>query len=203
MDKAKTSESHPLRVDFVDCAAVALRGRLGMTFAPGKKQRDALTGPWDRDLDSDLARLRDEYHTDVLVSLMEEHEYEELQIAGLRERAADYGIEVLWFPIRDTSCPESDEEFDEAVGRIVGALRDGKTVIIHCKGGLGRTGLTAAAGLLSASSELTAGEAISAVRRARAGAVENERQEEFVAGYASRIRRRGQPAGFGDCASSR
>lgn len=180
----RTSATHPLQVDFVDTSQLNLPGRLGLTFAPGKKQRGALTGHWDRDLDADLARLRDEYQTDMLVSLMEEHEYQQLQISGLRERAKDYGIEVLWFPITDTSCPESEEEFGEAVGRMVGALRAGKTVVIHCKGGLGRTGLTAAACLLSAGADLTADEAIKAVRRARAGAVENLRQEEFVAKYA-------------------
>lgn len=189
MNNAITSATHPLRVDFVDAAELNLPGRLGMTFAPGKKQRDALTGHWDRDLDADLARLRDEYGADLLVSLMEEHEYEELRIAGLRERARDYGIEMLWFPVRDTSCPESEEEFDKVVTRTVAALRDGKTVVIHCKGGLGRTGLTAAACLVSAGSDLTAEESVRIVRRARTGAVENERQEEFVARYARRARR--------------
>lgn len=188
MTAVRTSATHPLRVDFVDSAAHNLPGRLGLTFAPGKRQRDALTGHWDRDLDADLARLRDEYGADLLVSLMEEHEYEELRIADLRDRAVDYGIEVLWFPVKDTQCPESEEEFAAAIGRVVGALREGQTVIIHCKGGLGRTGLTAAACLLSAGSSLTADEAIRAVRRARAGAVENERQEEFVARYARGLR---------------
>ena len=189
MDDVRTSATHPIRVDFVDSAALGLAGRLGMTFAPGKKQRDAATGSWDRDLDADLARLRDEFRTGLLVSLMEEHEYAALQITQLREMAKDYRIEVLWFPIRDTACPESEEEFDEAVGRITGALRGGKTVVIHCQGGLGRTGLTAAACLIAAGSDLSAEEAIRVVRRARAGAVENERQEEFVASYARRARR--------------
>lgn len=188
MDSARTSTTHPIRVDFVGAADLNLPGRLGMTFAPGKKQRDALTGRWERDLDADLARLRGEYRTDLLVSLMEEHEYEELQITDLRARAADYGIEVLWLPVKDTMCPESDAEFDETVGRIVSTLRDGKTVVIHCKGGLGRTGLTVAACLVSAGTDLTADEAIRIVRRARTGAVENERQERFVAEYARRIR---------------
>lgn len=188
MEMVRTSVTHPLRVDYVDTAGLGLPGRLGLTFAPGKKQRDAMTGRWDRDLDADLARLRDEYRTDLLVSLMEEHEYKELRISGLRERAPEYGIEVLWFPVKDAMCPEREEEFDEAVARMVGALRDGKTVVIHCKGGLGRTGLTAAACLVSAGTDLAADEALRIVRRARAGAVENERQEEFVARYAVRVR---------------
>jgi len=39
-------------------------GRAGLTFAPGKKLRDALTGHWHRDLDSDLQRLRFEFGAD-------------------------------------------------------------------------------------------------------------------------------------------
>jgi protein-tyrosine phosphatase len=160
-----------------------------MTFAPGKKQKDASTGSWARDLDMDLKQLRDEYHTDLLVSLMEDKEYPMLQIPNLRERAADYGIEVLWFPIGDGSCPTSIEEFGGAVQRVVTALRNGNTVVVHCKGGWGRTGIMAAACLLSIESDLTPEEAIAIVRRARAGTVENERQERFVAQYASYLRR--------------
>ena len=44
-----------------------------MTFAPGKKHH-GMTGHWDRDLDTDLARLRAEYKTDLLVSLLEEQQ---------------------------------------------------------------------------------------------------------------------------------
>lgn len=181
--------THPIRVDFVPSDKLPGSGKLGMTFAPGKKQRDAATGSWARDLEMDLERLRDEYQTDLLVSLMEEHEYPLLQIADLRERAADYGIEVLWFPIGDGSCPRSIEEFGGAVERVVAALRSGKTVVVHCKGGWGRTGIMAAAALLSVTSDLTPEEAIATVRRARKGTVENERQERFVAQFARHLGR--------------
>ena len=57
---ARTSTTHPLRVDFVDTADLKLPGRLGLTFAPGKKQRHAQTGSWDRDLEIDLRALKNE-----------------------------------------------------------------------------------------------------------------------------------------------
>ena len=62
-----TSESHPIRVDFLPPEALKLPGRLGMTFAPGKK----VEGRWERDLETDLQRLKEEYHAEVLVSLMD------------------------------------------------------------------------------------------------------------------------------------
>ncbi len=67
MNTTRTSDTHPLYVDFIDAKELPLPGRVELTFAPGKKQLSALTGRWDRDLDKDLTRLRDHWHTDVLV----------------------------------------------------------------------------------------------------------------------------------------
>lgn len=175
----RNSHTHPLRVNFIDDERVRLPGRIGLTFAPGKKQKHAATGKWDRDLDEDLRRLRDEFGTDLLVSLLEEHEFVELQIMGLRQRARFFGMEVLWFPIRDVSVPDSIDGFQLCVDTVVNRLRNGETVVIHCKGGLGRTGLLAAACLV-ATSDLTPDEAVAIVRRARPGAIETTAQEEYV-----------------------
>jgi protein-tyrosine phosphatase len=178
MRQARTSHSHPIRVDFVTTEKLLMPGRIGLTFAPGKKHH-GMTGHWDRDLDADLARLRDEYQTDLLVSLIEEHEFAALQIANLRERVVSHGIEMLWYPIRDVSVPTSIEDFAETVNRVVQALSEGRTVVIHCMGGLGRTGLVAAACLM-ATTELDAREAIGIVRHARAGTIQTREQERYV-----------------------
>jgi FAD/FMN-containing dehydrogenase len=66
---ARTSATHPIRVDFIPKPEHGLAGQLGMTFAPGKKAH-GIDGHWDRDLMADLGRLRQEYATDVLVSLI-------------------------------------------------------------------------------------------------------------------------------------
>lgn len=179
---ARTSTTHPLRVDFVDTVDLKLPGRLGLTFAPGKKQRHAQTGSWDRDLETDLRALKNDFKTDLLVSLIEEHEFAHLQILELREEAPLYGIEVLWFPIRDQSVPTSIEQFHEAVQLIVERLSESRTVVIHCMGGLGRTGLVAAAALV-AITELNPQEAIRIVRRARQGAIETTEQAEYVSEF--------------------
>jgi protein-tyrosine phosphatase len=190
MMKRMTSDTHPIRVDFVALDGLGMQGRLGLTFAPGKKQPQGLSGHWDRDLDKDLGRLRDEYHADLLVSLIEEHEFEALKIKALRERAADYRIRSVWFPIVDQSTPgpESFAQFRALIETICGALDEGQTVVIHCMGGLGRTGLVAAACLLVKAADLTPEEAIRLVRKARAGTVERQSQEEYVAEFARRIR---------------
>jgi protein-tyrosine phosphatase len=138
----RTSLTHPLRVDFIAPDQVTFLGRLGLTFAPGKKHH-GMTGHWERDLELDLARLCGEYGVTLLVSLIEEHEFDALQIRELRERAGEFGIKVLWSPIRDVSVPKSAHEFAPAVQTVVGALRAGQTVVVHCMGGLGRMGTEA------------------------------------------------------------
>src|SRR5690606_25910059 len=87
---ALTSETHPIRVDFIPDDAELGPGRLGMTFAPGKKAY-GIAGKWDRDLDMDLARLVREYDARVLVSLLADHEYEKYGIAGLESAADRHG----------------------------------------------------------------------------------------------------------------
>ena len=51
-------------------------------------------------------------------------------------------------------------------------------MVVHCRGGLGRAGLTAACLLVQAGME--PGEAMALVRKTRPGAIENSRQEKFV-----------------------
>ena len=135
-----------------------------------------------------MLRLRRYYKTDVLISLIEDHEFADLQIATLRERAKDFEMENHWFPIRDQSVPASMENLEKLVEVIARLLKKEKNVVIHCMGGLGRTGLVAAACLI-ALTNLSAAEAVRAVRAARKGAVENSRQEEFVASFTSYYRK--------------
>ncbi len=178
-----TSQSHPIRVDFVSPDVVASPGRIGLTFAPGKKDSSAWTGAWNRDLDADLGRLRSHYGTDVLVSLIEDgrfriDELELLRIGDLFERVKANAMETVWFPIEDVSVPTSLDDFVGLVSQLVEAVVLGRTVVVHCRGGLGRSGLVAASCLVGLG--LTPGAAIAAVRSARRGAVETPAQAAYV-----------------------
>lgn len=186
MEKIRTSETHRIRVDFIRTGSFQVLNRLGMTFAPGKKQTDALTGAWDRDLRMDLERLTNAYRVRRLISLLEDEEFEALQIRDFAAECARAMIEVVRFPIRDVSVPDSMEDFVEMVAGAVDSLKDGETVVTHCKGGLGRAGLTAACIVVAATdAEISAGEAIELVREARSGAIETETQEQFVGEFES------------------
>jgi protein-tyrosine phosphatase len=187
MRKIKTSDSDPIIVAFVETSGFSFPGRIGLTFAPGKKQPDGLTASWDRDLELDLARLSAEYGTEILVTLIEAHEFDKLGIPDLRARTSHHKIESIWFPIPDTRVPQSMQEFSTLIEKLAAHLNAGKTVVIHCMGGRGRTGLVAAACLL-ATTELTVPQAIMAVRQARSGAIENTDQENFVRDFANHLR---------------
>ena len=177
MRSAWTSDSHPIRVDFLDGAVVAPPGRLGMTFAPGKRH-NGRTALWERDLPKDLARLRGEYRTDVLVSLVEEHELAAVRIPLLVEGARAVGIETVRFPIVDVSIPRETPPVLALVGRLVADLQAGRVVVVHCMGGLGRTGVIA--GCVAVALGRAPEDAVRQVRAARKGTIETREQERFV-----------------------
>jgi len=165
-------------------------GRLGMTFAPGMKT-PGQRGRWERDLETDLRVLREEYGADVLVSVIEEHEYSGYGIPELFERDLVGGIEVLRFAIEDMNVPREAEaeEYEGLIRNIVDRMREGKNVIVHCRGGLGRTG-TVAACVLVALGDHSADDAIDAVRAARKGTVQTRDQEDFVRRFEETLRGR-------------
>ena len=179
MTTAKTSRSHPLRVD--NLAIEGLSGVIGLTFCPGKKQRGALSGDWDRDLTADLDAIMSSGGK-ALVTLMESGELSavHLPLTELAQKTASFGLEWHHLPIRDVDVP--DERFEDlwtySGVRLRNLLVNGEKVVIHCLGGLGRTGTVA--GRLLVEFGVTPGDAIKAIRSARAGTIETRKQEEYV-----------------------
>ena len=190
-ENVRTSETEPILVDFLPDAGVDLPGRLRMTFAPGMKA-PSLGGRWERDLAADLRELEETHGADALVSLMEEHEYGGYGIPELLEEGGiDSNIEVVRFAIKDMGIPREAEaqEFEAMISSVVERLRGGQTVVVHCRGGLGRTG-TVAACTLVALGRHSADEAIGAVREARPGTVQTAGQEDFVRRFEKTTRSR-------------
>jgi rhodanese-related sulfurtransferase len=145
-----TSETNPIQVDFLPDHEVEAPGRIGMTFAPGM-WAGSMQGRWERDLAADMQALEEKHETDVLVSLMEEHEYHGYRISQLLERDKLGGIEILRFAIKDMGVPREaeSEKFDAFVQDLVQRLEQGQNVVVHCRGGLGRTGTVAACVLVA------------------------------------------------------
>jgi ADP-ribosyl-[dinitrogen reductase] hydrolase len=172
----RTSATHPLQIESVETPG---GGRIGMTLCPGKRDPWAMTGSWERDLDSDLAVIG-AWGCSALVTLMERHELEHLGVEGLGETARSAGLDWYHLPMRDGSIPTA--AFESQWLTSGKALRDrllgGESIVVHCRGGLGRTGLVAAR-LLIELGESPKG-ALSRVRAARPGAVETREQEIYV-----------------------
>jgi hypothetical protein len=175
-----TSESDPILVDLLPSEEVSTPGRLGMTFAPGM-WAESVRGRWERDLDADMRTLEQEHGADVLVSLMEDFEYGYYGIPELLEGGSYGGLEILRFAIPDMGVPREAEsqEFAIFIREVVSRLEAGKTVVVHCRGGLGRTGVVAACVLVALGNHDADG-AIQEVRRARRGTVQTGEQVEFV-----------------------
>jgi ADP-ribosylglycohydrolase/protein-tyrosine phosphatase len=192
-----TSDNAPLRIDFLPPHVTRLPGRIGMTIAPGKRI-DGIHGHWDRDLTMDLTRARQVYGIDVLVALIEDHELALLQIPDLPERADRMGLEVIRLPIPDCGVPADKGRLHDTVTRILEAAESGRSVMIHCRGGLGRSGLVAACCLVGLGKG--ADEAMAIVRATRRHTIETEAQERAVRAYEKAgyrfSRRDEEPPGF-------
>jgi len=86
---------------------------------------------------------------DAVVSALTPPENEELGLLEEGLRCREAGLEFLDFPVADRSVPASRESFAMLIGSITGLLKAGKAVAVHCRAGIGRSSLIAAATLVS------------------------------------------------------
>jgi protein-tyrosine phosphatase len=175
----------PYRIDWIDAPDLGdgARGRLGLTFLPGKHGRsDRYTGlTYARDLAHDLEELRAS-GVRLLLLLVEDEELRRWGDPGIVDVARRHGITVHRHPLPDGSAPASTEEMRS----LLDALRVERTrrdAAVACMGGVGRTGTVAACALVEGGMAPHA--AIRFVRRLRhPDAVETKEQRAFVARYA-------------------
>ena len=187
----RTSLTDPLKIDAMPCG----NGLIGMTLCPGKHASSAFGTAWARDLALDLNAVVD-WGATSLVSLVERHELSAFRVSNLGEAAEEAGLEWHHLPIKDVHIP--DERFERRwpySGHVLRRrLQSEERIVLHCRGGLGRTGTIAAR--LAIELGETPETALRRVRAARRGAVETHEQEAYVlqkqfsvpdAGYADRV----------------
>jgi len=89
-------------------------------------------------------------------------------------------FEVRHIPMRDHEAPDA-ASLEEAAIFVLDKANEGKTTLVHCLAGEGRTGCVLAAYLIKAKG-VAADEAIRALRRIKPGLIERD-QEGAVLGY--------------------
>jgi ADP-ribosylglycohydrolase len=182
--KAKTSDTDPLQIQSVDVLGTG--GVIGMTLCPGRKGSSLAGGSWDRDLSSDLEVVRT-WNPDIVIALLEDFEFAKLGIPNFKRDVKRAGLPWVFLPIVDGGIPgvEFAERWEKLGTRTRNILRRGGRVLIHCRAGLGRTGLLAALLLVELGEDNEV--AIQRVRAARPKTIETKRQEEFVRGFGNLI----------------
>ena len=159
----------PLRVDWLDPQYTG-QGKLGITILPGRKD-------FSRSLDDDIYRLKKEGVSHIL-SLVIDDELVTYGVEGLFDAYQQAGFSLLRLPIFDQgACTLS--EMSNAVRWLDANLSTGANILIHCAGGLGRSGMVAASYLKYKG--MDSDDAIRSVRAARSQrALETRVQEDFV-----------------------
>lgn len=125
-------------------------------------------------------QLNDE-RINVIVVLCSELECKNASKIDMMQFYRDKNFEVIHFPIQDYGVPE-EKDLIELVDRINDYALKGLNILIHCRAGIGRTGLVLAC-LKRKIENYDAFEAINAVRTKIPGAVETEEQRKFVAQF--------------------
>ena len=166
----RTLANRKLRIDWLHADDVLPHGRLGITLCPGRRDQG-------RALDADLDALC-EQGTTHLVSLTTSGELEWAGVPDLRQAVERRGIRFDPLPIRDQGVPSLDDA-RHLVNGILATMDNGAQVVVHCMGGLGRSGTIAACALVARG--LTPADAIARVRLARGPrAIEVTEQARFV-----------------------
>jgi protein-tyrosine phosphatase len=97
-------------------------------------------------MDTALRSLRDA-GVDVVVCLLTGGERRQLDLADEHLAAARAGLEFHHFPVRDFGVPDHDA-IEPLLDQLSERLAAGRHVVVHCRGGVGRSSTVAAALLL-------------------------------------------------------
>jgi ADP-ribosylglycohydrolase/protein-tyrosine phosphatase len=154
-------------------------GRIGLTKCPGTSIRGSGAARDRHDVTSDLQVIR-QWGADAILTLVEEEELQRLQVPDLGDAIRRAGLTWYHFPLPDFGVPdlESMKRWVQISAQFHQLLDRGERLLIHCRGGLGRSGMIAALLLIERGESCQ--RAVEIVRRARPGAIETPAQESFL-----------------------
>jgi protein-tyrosine phosphatase len=120
-----------------------------------------------------------------IVSLLTCSEVRELQLSEEQLLCKQYGMVFYSVPVEDRCVPESEKEVLDVLYRVLELLHRGCNIAIHCRQGIGRSGLFAASVLTSLGVSVT--EAFSRIEYFRGREVPDTKEQiEWVANFADK-----------------
>jgi protein-tyrosine phosphatase len=90
---------------------------------------------------------------DLVISLLEKEEAAQLDLVAEDKAAEGQGLGFISFPIPDRGIPASMPAVVTLITAITEALEKGKNVAVHCRQGIGRSGMVAAGVLINSGIE--------------------------------------------------
>jgi len=118
----------------------------------------------------------------AVLSLLTPEEERDLDLRDEASEARRLGLDFYSFPIADRQVPKSEAKLGEVLDKINNNLSAGRNVLIHCRQGVGRSGLVAACLLVK--NGMSPGAAVEAVSAARGASVpETTEQREWIERY--------------------
>lgn len=146
-------------------------GRLGIAARPRG-------GDW---LDDEAEGWR-QAGIDVVVSLLEPTEVGDFELEGEATSTAAHGLQFKSQPIPDRGVPHSRQSVESLAQRLLNELSQGRSVVVHCRQGIGRSSLVVAAVLILGGQ--TASQAIDAISASRGLDVpETDAQRKWISDF--------------------
>ncbi len=165
-----------LRLDFIETNSSS--GNMALTILPGRKDRS-------RNMKADLQTIK-KNNIATIVCLISEIEFEFYGVEELKSEYKKEGMDVFYLPILDQKIPDFPS-LEKLLFWMNEKFLDKNNILIHCVGGLGRSGTIAACYLIQFNS-MKAKTAIETVRKFRSErAIETKEQEEFIYEFEKRL----------------
>jgi protein-tyrosine phosphatase len=118
----------------------------------------------------------------TVLSLLTPEEQRDLELRNEPVEVLQHGMQFLSFPIPDRQIPRSEAKWSEVLETVAADLSAGKNVLVHCRQGIGRTGLVAACLLVK--NGMSPGAAVDSVSAARGLPVpETSEQRDWIDRY--------------------
>jgi protein-tyrosine phosphatase len=121
---------------------------------------------------------------DTVLSLLTSEEEQSLDLTSEASAVKAQGMHFMQLPIADRQVPGSETEVSAALEKLNARLSSGRNVIVHCRQGVGRSGLVAACLLVT--NGLDAKTAVKKVSTARGVPIpETKEQRQWIDHYAA------------------